>query len=133
LLTFACQRADACLAAMVLSDKMMHGALTSWEPSGFGSWAQEFSDAGADAPRILVELLRRHQDARDKGQQQLPLHDEESQRILDHLFATFALPDVERATDLLPGIVALIGQFLGADCQPSEYGSVHAQPNGNPR
>jgi hypothetical protein len=116
---------------MVLSDKMMHGALTSWEPSGFGSWAQEFSDAGADAPRILGELLRRHQDARNKGQQQLLRHEEEGQRILDHLFATFALPDVERATDLLPEIVALIGQFLAADSQPSEYISIHARSNGD--
>jgi hypothetical protein len=32
---------------------------------------------------------------------------------------------------LLPEIVALIGQFLAADSQPSEYISIHARSNGD--
>jgi hypothetical protein len=46
---------------------------------------------------------------------------------IDHLHATFALPDVERATDLLPELVDIVGQFLSADMKPGQYTSIHAQ------
>jgi hypothetical protein len=56
-------------------------------------------------------------------------HDKEGQRILDELHAAFALPEVERATELLPELVGLIGEFLSADSHLTKYVSIHALPN----
>jgi hypothetical protein len=47
--------------------------------------------------------------------------------------AAFALPEVERATDLLPELVGLIGQFLSENSRPSDYVSIHALPKPKPQ
>jgi len=45
---------------------------------------------------------------------------------LDAVHAVFALPEVERTTDLLPEIIGIVGAFLSANAKPAEYVSIHA-------
>ena len=47
---------------------------------------------------------------------------------LDAVHAVFALPEVKRATDLLPELVGIIEEFLSPHFYASEYVSIHAQP-----
>jgi hypothetical protein len=49
--------------------------------------------------------------------------------VIDQLqcHSTFALPDVERVTDLLPELIDIVGQFLSADMKPGQYTSIHTQ------
>jgi hypothetical protein len=50
------------------------------------------------------------------------------QGYLDFVHAVFALPEVERTTDLLPELVGIVGEFLSIDAKPSDYVSIHALP-----
>jgi hypothetical protein len=52
---------------------------------------------------------------------------QEAQDLLGAAHAVFALPEVERATDLLPELVGLVGEFL-APLHQSGYVSIHALP-----
>jgi hypothetical protein len=45
---------------------------------------------------------------------------------LDAVHAVFALPEVERATGLLPELVGLIGSFLTERYSPVAYRSIYA-------
>jgi hypothetical protein len=58
----------------------------------------------------------------------LQKHEQQAQRSLDELHTAFALPELERATGLLPELVGIIGEFLSADSRPAEYVSIHALP-----
>ena len=49
--------------------------------------------------------------------------------VIDQLqwHPAFALPEVERATDLLPELIDIVGQFLSAEMKPGQDTSIHAQ------
>jgi hypothetical protein len=51
-----------------------------------------------------------------------------AQNLLDAVHAVFALPEVERTTDLLPELVGIVGEFLSTDAKPAEYVSIYALP-----
>jgi hypothetical protein len=69
-------------------------------------------------PRELKPRLQRSRIAANKAMR--------SQ--LDAVHAVFALPEVERAADLPPELVGLIGAFLSANAKPADYVSIHALP-----
>ena len=53
---------------------------------------------------------------------------QQAQHHLDAVHAVFALPEVERTTDLLPELIGIVGEFLSIDTIPSRYVSIHALP-----
>jgi hypothetical protein len=73
-------------------------------------------------------LQQNNQSSWEMTCQLLQEEEQHAQRILDELHAGFALPEVERATDLLPELVGLIGEFLSIDSHLAEYVSIHALP-----
>jgi hypothetical protein len=58
--------------------------------------------------------------------QQLQPQIAEGQRIIEELQASWARWEVERATDLLPELVGIVGAFLSDAVEPASYVSLYA-------
>jgi hypothetical protein len=81
--------------------------------------------AGLDELRGVLTQQREMQDG---IQQDADVAFKGAQDHLDAVHAVFALPEVERTTDLPPELIGLIGEFLSADANPADYVSIYALP-----
>jgi hypothetical protein len=89
-------------------------------PTGEGEWIDELHQL-----RLMLAEQRERKDELTRG---ISCAEGWMQRLVDAVHTVFALPEVERTTDLLPELIGLIGEFLSIDANPAEYVSIHALP-----
>jgi len=130
------ERADAQVRLLVAAMKETAGCLGAAQRGFMQEDPQRILvglvlSRATDAPHLTVlqHLRQSYQALLNAARADQRQHDEEGQRILEELHAAFALPEVERATELLPEIVGLVGQFLSANSRPDKYVSIHALAN----
>jgi putative hemolysin len=78
--------------------------------------------------RMLRLVLAQQRQIQDELQQDADDAMHAAQNLLDAVHAVFALPKVERTTDLLPELVGIVGEFLSTATKAKEYVSIHALP-----
>jgi hypothetical protein len=80
--------------------------------------------------RQVRDMMRRH---RNKLQQDGARAFQFTQAMLGDVHTVFALPEVERTTDLLPELVGLIGNFFSPGDESALYVSIYALPKPSQR
>jgi hypothetical protein len=101
------------------------------EAHQFLPWLHDHPEHRLDAfaTNSRFRILRMRDDARQlepELRQQLQPQIDEGQRIIEELQASWARWEVERATDLLPELVGIIGGFLSDAVEPASYVSIYA-------